>query len=68
MSNWRLIGSAPDLESLREMVRKRWSWSEVTFEEQKDGSFTVASGKGPVDGMRVINKGGRFRFEMKVEL
>ena len=58
------FSSAGTLEDIRKSIVKFYCGSSVTLTETIPGKqWSVATGKGLCDNMRVIFKGGRFRFE-----
>lgn len=59
----RLIGSATTLSDLAELIRKRWTWSDVEFKSQSDGSYSVNN----QPDLRVVLKRGRYRLEVIYE-
>lgn len=61
----KLIGSAPTLEMLSQLLKDRWYWGIVRFEPQDDSTWTVYSGNGLSEGLIVKKKGKRFRLEMR---
>lgn len=63
---FKLVGSAKSLYDLKALIAKRWHWSDFDFKGRIDGTFEVHNSKGVIEGVRVIPKGGRWRFEMVV--
>lgn len=63
-ATWKMVGSHGSLEGLKETIKKNWSWSTVEFKETGTDTWDVYSGKGLVEGLRVVKKGKRYRFEM----
>lgn len=55
----KLIGSAGSLEALTKLTSE-YFYTIITLNE--DGS--VSNSKGPIQGLRWIKKGARFRLEM----
>lgn len=65
MTTYKLIGSASDLYSLLENLKKNWYWSEAhAIETDVPEIFSVASSKGLMEGLRIIKKGRRYRLEI----
>lgn len=60
---FKLIGSAPSVEELRDLIVKRMSWNSVSLDLN---TGTVSVGGKSVEGLRVINKSGRIRLEREV--
>jgi hypothetical protein len=63
MQKYKLVGSAPTLGALKELLVKRWFWSDV--EVSAVGGVSV--GGKIVEGMRIIKKGPRWRLEMEIK-
>jgi hypothetical protein len=55
----KLIGSAGSLDQLKKLIEKFYYSSNVTL--HNDGK--VSTGRGVIDGVRWIEKSGRYRFE-----
>jgi hypothetical protein len=62
----KLIGSAPTLDMLKDLIKKKWYWSTVEFKPIGPNEWEVHSGKGNQEGLRVILKNRRYRLEMYV--
>lgn len=61
----RLLGSAGSLEAIRSMIGD-WAFSSnITLKQVGKDEWEVHNAKGLVDGVKVIQKKKRFRFEMK---
>lgn len=58
-----LIGSAGSLDALNALVKKMWGWDTVVFIPISDNEWSVSSFRGVVEGLRVVKKGKRYRFE-----
>lgn len=56
----RLLGSAPTEDRLLKMVTNFYCGSSIRFEKGE-----VFNAKGKIEGVRVIHKNNRFRFEME---
>lgn len=54
---------APSLEVIHASIVKFYCGSTVTLTEVSPTEWSVATGKGLCANMRVILKGGRYRFE-----
>lgn len=63
---YKLIGSAASLEALIDLLKQRWGWSQASALESSTDVYNVISGKGPIQGLRIIKRGKRFRLEMEV--
>jgi len=55
--HYKLIGSAPSLAELIELIEQRWSWSSAK-------ALSVIEGQ--VIGLRVVMKKSRWRLEREV--
>lgn len=65
---YKLIGSAPSLDHLKELIERYWHSRKDTVEIIVKEGFTYdvyQSGK-VMHGFRVVHKGDRFRFEGEV--
>lgn len=63
---WRLMGSAESLDDIRAMVVQRWYWSVCEAIPTDDPKvWSVASGNGPSQGMRIRQAGKRYRLESR---
>lgn len=60
---YKLIGSASSLDKIIGMIKDSWFWSEVNLTPIDANTWSVASGKGLMDRLRVVLKRGRYRFE-----
>lgn len=58
----KLIVSSPTIECMLKQVTKFYCGSDIRFEGTID-LMSVHNSKGKIDGVRVIKKGQRFRFE-----
>lgn len=63
----RLIGSASSLEQLRSML-DRYFYTNVRLIQSGDNAWTVHNSRGPIVGVRVLYRRGRYRFEIMEEL
>jgi hypothetical protein len=61
MDKWHLIGSAPTKEQLEKGINDYYYSKDYTITEQGEVYSTIR-GKA-LDGVRVIQKKGRWRFE-----
>jgi hypothetical protein len=59
----KLIGSSNSIEHLNALVCK-YFYSQVSFIAQPDGTWLIQNSKGFIEGFRVVNKTGRYRFEL----
>ncbi len=58
-----LYSYAPTVEMIQASIVKFYCGSNVTLNEVSPTEWTVSTGKGLCENMRVILKGGRYRFE-----
>ena len=58
-----LYSSAPTLERIQEQVRQFYCGSTVTLRALPDGTYSVSTGKGLCENVRIREARGRFRFE-----
>jgi len=56
----KLIGSAQTLDALLTLIKQRLGWN-VTH---VDAQGAVFNSSGVIDGVRIIERKGRFRLEM----
>lgn len=61
----KMLGSAGSQEQLKALVEKYFYSSNISFVASDDGSFAVHNAKGKIEGFRVVEKKGRWRFEME---
>lgn len=60
---WTLIGSHASLPELLKAISERFYYSPVSVAMQgKEG--ILSNSKGILDGVRIVKKGKRYRFEM----
>lgn len=64
---WKLQGSASSLEDIEKLLKSKWYWSTVEFNEISKDTWSVSSGKGLRDGLRVVKKGNRYRLEIQLK-
>jgi hypothetical protein len=57
----KLIGSAPTLDALLNLIKQRYGWNITHVDVQG----AVYNSNGVIDGVRVIERKGRYRFEME---
>ena len=57
----KLIGSAPTLESLINLIKVKWYWSTVPMTQVSPNEWTIN------DGLRIKHLKGRFRLEMIIK-
>ena len=61
----KLIGSAASLENLRDLIKKNWYWSDITFVKQTEKLYKIQLKNGTIpDELQIIKKGDRFRLEL----
>ena len=65
--DWKLQGSASSLEDIEKLLKSKWYWSTVEFNEIGKDTWSVSSGKGLQDGLRVVKKGNRYRLEINLK-
>lgn len=58
----KLLGSASTLERITALAG-RYYYSQVQAVESSPGAWAVHNSKGAIDGVRIIRKGARYRFE-----
>jgi hypothetical protein len=63
--NYHLIGSASNMADLAELIKNHWYWNNVSFINITDNEWSVSSGRGKMEGLRIIFKKGRYRLERK---
>ena len=63
---WNLIGSAPSLDSLKELSQRNLY---ISFElkQTDDKTWELFQGTKKLENMRIIYKNKRYRFEMYLE-
>lgn len=67
MEDYKLLGSDSSLESLKEGIAAFYYQSnsdQITLDE-REGYWAVINGNDELDGVRVVKKKGRYRFEGK---
>lgn len=62
-SKGKLLGSAPTKEQLTDGIKKFYYGTEVTLHPHADGHHEVHNSKGKIDGVKVREHKGRWRFE-----
>lgn len=62
---WKLQGSAGTLDDLKQLIIDNYYWSKVTTEQTANNCWSVGNAKCILDGYRIIEKKGRFRFEVR---
>jgi hypothetical protein len=60
----KLIGSAGSITEIQKLITKWLMGTEVKLDKSGDSTWTVSNSKGPIDGLLVKLKGGRYRLEM----
>jgi hypothetical protein len=63
----RLIGSDASRERLVEGIKKFYGGTSVYPRPGSPGTWLVLNSKGPIPGVHVVNKKGRWRFESILE-
>lgn len=61
---YKLIGSAASLEQLAGLISKFYCSPNIRLVGFVD-LFEVHNSSGPIEGVRVIKKGNRYRFEVE---
>ena len=70
---WNLIGSSPSLESLIDLIERRQGWSGVkaklfgVINAYHHRVWDVYVGDKHLEDFRIIEKRGRFRFELYLD-
>lgn len=62
---WKLIGSHAELPALLKAISERFYYSPV-HAEANGAEWFVVNSKGILEGVRIVKKGKRYRFEMSV--
>lgn len=61
----KLIGSAPSLDDLRELIKKNWYWTDITFVKQTDKLYKVQLKNGTIpDELQIVKSRERYRLEL----
>lgn len=60
-----LLATAGSLAGIKKSIAQFYMGATVTLEQVSDKEWSVSTGRGLQDGVRVVKKGKRFRFEMK---
>ncbi len=63
MNESKLLGTSPTLERITSLISKYYYGSTITLTPNDDGTYDVHNLKGKIDGVRVVQKGNKFRFE-----
>lgn len=59
----KLLGSAPNLDAIQDLIKKFYFGSSITLEPKTDGKeWTVKNSKGEIKGVKVKLDKGRYRF------
>lgn len=58
----RLIASAPNLEAIIGLIERFYCGTKITLVEA-EGLYRVENSSGPIEGVRVVLRRGRYRFE-----
>ena len=66
MNEWALVGSAASPEDLKKLIEKRWTWSNIEFRKLIGNVYFVTANGKLCEGVRVLHRGKRYRFERKV--
>ena len=64
MPKGKMIGSDGSLDGIKSGIAKYFYSPNIELKPAGEGIWQVVNSKGPIDGTRVVEKGGRFRFEM----
>mgnify|MGYP003555972664 CR=1 FL=1 len=61
----KLIGSSNSIDQLRQLISKRYFYSDVSFVQIDEKTWIVqhTNGSKPLTGFRVIKTKSRYRFE-----
>lgn len=60
----RLLASSPTLEGINKCIKSFYFGSEKELTEVEPNKWSVSGKNGTLEGIRVIKKGSRYRFEM----
>jgi hypothetical protein len=64
---FKLIGSSNSIEHLLDLVTEKYFCrSQVSFINVKKNQWVIHQQGKPIDGLRVVLKRGRYRFERQV--
>jgi len=66
MTNYKLLATSPTIEGIQNCIAAYWCSPPRSYLVQGEQVFSVSSGK-IVQGVRVIKKAGRYRFERILE-
>ena len=63
---WKLVGAAPTLEGLQEGIARWYGGDKKTLSHCGVNDVWLLQGaKGTLEGVRVVKRKGRYRFEME---
>jgi len=65
--SFKLVGSDGSLESLIKGISKWFFGSQISLQQINSKEWDVYNSKGLIEGVRVISKGKRYRFEIEVD-
>lgn len=65
--NTKLLGSAPTLETLQKGIEKFYGGTVISLIQLTPKEWKVNNGLRDLEGVRVIWRGSRFRFEMIIK-
>ena len=65
--NGQLLGTSPSLDMMKKLIAQYWygNPADYSFTEIAPDKWSVSSKTGVKQGVVVIKKGGRYRFEME---
>jgi len=61
----KLLGSASSLEQLKDGIQKFFYSSNIVLNGNDKDGYTISNSKGVIEGVKVVLKGKRYRFEME---
>ena len=59
----RLYGSAGSLEAIKQVIGQFYQSRSIQLPDNGDGTWDVHNANGKIEGVRVVRKDGRYRFE-----
>jgi GNAT superfamily N-acetyltransferase len=62
-TTWKLVGTAPSKQLINHLIDTKWNHSKNTLHDKGGGVHDVHNAKGKMEGVRVREHEGRWRFE-----
>lgn len=59
----KLLATSGTTEGITKLISQYYFGSTITLNPIDDNTFEVSNKKGKIDGVQVIKKGNKFRFE-----